>query len=212
MHKRHIVVVDPALSKAEIDAYNQLVELSPLPLTYHLPALFGANSLQRETQNIAGIVIFGSAASVNDALPWQQAIAQWLQPLLHRKTPTLGICYGHQFLAHLFGSAVQRRWPAENKRRGFRKVRLEKNRLWGEAQSGELFMSHGEVVTNCPKDFQIVASSAEVYIEALAHSELPIWSFQAHPEATPIFTGDSDQRKLVFGHSLVQAFLSFTQK
>ena len=42
-------------------------------------------------------------------------------------------------------------------------------------------------MTQCPKDFDIFGSSSMVEIEAIAHRNLPIWSFQTHIEASKTF-------------------------
>jgi GMP synthase (glutamine-hydrolysing) len=205
----HIIVIDPAVKKAELECFNRLVSCAPLPLTYHLPALFGMDSLEQEREKAAGVILLGSGSSVNDALPWQLALSKWLLPRLHAKVPVLGLCFGHQFIAHLFGARVEQKWPTEKKQKGFRDVTLKSNRLWGEKKTGPLYVSHNEVVSNCPDGFEVVGTSALVAIEALAHQTLPVWTFQAHPEATPGFTKNESDEKLSFGHMLVQAFFQF---
>lgn len=55
---------------------------------------------------VAGVVITGSHDMVSDRLPWSERAAAWLPGLVARGIPTLGICYGHQLLAHALGGAV----------------------------------------------------------------------------------------------------------
>ena len=52
---------------------------------------------------VAGVVLTGSPAMVTDRAPWSEATAQWLRELVCAGTPVLGICYGHQLLAHALG-------------------------------------------------------------------------------------------------------------
>ena len=52
------------------------------------------------------VVITGSAAMVTDRLEWSERAAAWLLEVLARETPVLGICYGHQLLAHALGGVV----------------------------------------------------------------------------------------------------------
>ena len=75
--KRSIVVLDPAMNIPETDCFNQLVSQSTLPLTYHLPKLAGLGSLGRVAKP-AGIIVLGSASSVNDGFPWQKEMGEWL--------------------------------------------------------------------------------------------------------------------------------------
>ena len=55
---------------------------------------------------IAGVVISGSAAYVTDRADWSEATAAWLRQAVAAGLPVLGICYGHQLLAHALGGEV----------------------------------------------------------------------------------------------------------
>ncbi|GLS16410.1 glutamine amidotransferase [Hydrogenophaga electricum] len=54
----------------------------------------------------SGVVITGSHAMVSDREPWSEALVPWLQTAVALGVPTLGICYGHQLLAHALGGTV----------------------------------------------------------------------------------------------------------
>lgn len=213
---KHIMVIDPAVNVPELDCFNQLASLSKLPLSYHLPALFGFDSLKACEGAVAGIIIFGSGSSVNEGRPWQKEFAEWLLPRLEQNTPTLGLCYGHQMIAHVLGGKVDFIFSDRKKLRGFRNVYFEANPLWGgKPLEGELFVSHREVVMTSPPSMHVIGKSDEIAIDALAHPSLPIWTFQPHPEATPIFAknqGVSEPppvERFGFGHYLVKLFLDF---
>ncbi|MDH6166331.1 GMP synthase (glutamine-hydrolyzing) [Variovorax boronicumulans] len=53
--------------------------------------------------SIAGAVLTGSHAMVSHREPWSERTAEWLAQLVAHNTPVLGICYGHQLLAHALG-------------------------------------------------------------------------------------------------------------
>ncbi len=57
---------------------------------------------------IAGVVITGSPAMVTDREPWSERTAGWLADVVGAQVPVLGICYGHQLLAHALGGEVAR--------------------------------------------------------------------------------------------------------
>ncbi|WP_326541623.1 glutamine amidotransferase [Pseudorhodoferax sp.] len=57
-------------------------------------------------QTLAGVVITGSHAMVTDREPWSEAAAAWLRGAVQAGLPVLGICYGHQLLAHCLDGEV----------------------------------------------------------------------------------------------------------
>lgn len=57
---------------------------------------------------VAGVVITGSHAMVSEREPWSEALVPWLRTAVQQRTPVLGICYGHQLLAHALGGEVNR--------------------------------------------------------------------------------------------------------
>lgn len=57
-------------------------------------------------EGLAGVVITGSAAMVTDRLDWSEMTAEWLCGAVSSGLPILGICYGHQLLAHALGGRV----------------------------------------------------------------------------------------------------------
>ncbi len=211
MSRRHIAIIDPAVVTPELGAFNRMVRASPLPLTFHLPALFGTASLRgEETKGLAGIIVLGSRASVHQNLVWQQELESWLHARWQESVPTFGICYGHQLIAHILGGKVGFAFPDNAKRVGFRKVEFQPNRLQETPTHGRLYYSHEEVVLIAPKEMRVLATSSEVAIEGLEHHTKPIWSLQTHPETVsvngnvPTQPGDLD-----FGHSLVESFFKF---
>lgn len=217
---RHIAVLDPAVRIPELDSFNQLAMKAPLPLTYHLPALFGMESLANNDPGLAGIIIMGSGASVYDQLPWQEPMNQWLKTKMLAGVPTFGICYGHQLIAHLFGGKVGFLHTSQEKELGLRQVHIQPCTLWEKSQHGALVISHREHVTACPTGFSIMAKSPVVPIEGLCHDKLPIFSFQAHPEAAFGFAehaGITAKQRIVaedfhFGHSLMTKFMDYVAR
>ncbi len=218
MQKEHIAILDPAVNTPEIADFNQMVFDSQLPLTYHLPALQGVGSLGGDTSGLRGVIILGSASSVLEASLWQSVLRNWLEKRLAAKTPILGICYGHQLLAHMLGGAVGYAFEDKRKLSGTRPVNFSANRLSGPTPGkGLLVVSHREIVTSCPTSMKVIAKSEEFPLEALEHESLPVWTVQAHPEATTHFLLHQkmpavDEAAFTYGRRFVKSFLDYCAK
>jgi GMP synthase (glutamine-hydrolysing) len=55
---------------------------------------------------LAGAVVTGSSALVSEREDWSERTASWLATAVETGLPLLGICYGHQLLAHACGGEV----------------------------------------------------------------------------------------------------------
>jgi GMP synthase (glutamine-hydrolysing) len=219
MKDAHLVVIDPAVRRPELSTLNWIALRAPFPVTYHLPALHGTKTLESEKQGIKGMVILGSLSSVNERAPWQKELEQWLMPKMQSAIPTFGICYGHQMIAHMFGGKVDYVFEDQKKHVGLREVELSADPLWeNKVLKGRICVSHNEAVKEAPKEMHVVGKSPEVAIDALRHKQLPIWSFQSHPEAGDDFLVQRGVKHLVtdgeleFGYSLLGRFFDWVKR
>jgi GMP synthase (glutamine-hydrolysing) len=210
----HIAVIDPGTRQPELGSFNRIARAAPIPVTHHLPALFGVSSLLAEGDGLVGVIVLGSGASVHDDLAWQHDLIAWLRPRLAAGVPMLGLCYGHQLLATMLGGTVGYVRDDHEKLRGARTIVVPADPWWGPGGVGSMVVSHREMVTSLPGSCAVLAASDAVPVEAFAHRDLPVRGFQPHPEATPDFISgnqipyDGPAGALAFGHGLVDAFVA----
>jgi GMP synthase (glutamine-hydrolysing) len=95
--------------------------------------------------------------------------------------PVLGICFGHQLVAHAFGAKV-----VKDRRHvlGFVKTSpLDRQPLFeGLAPPVMLLESRWEVVKSLPAGFDLLATSEATDVAAMKHARRPIYGVQSHPE------------------------------
>jgi GMP synthase (glutamine-hydrolysing) len=68
-------------------------------------AVFEGEALP-DPKKFSGIVVTGSSAMVSHRDAWSESTAEWLRDAVQCAIPVLGICYGHQLLAHALGGCV----------------------------------------------------------------------------------------------------------
>ena len=222
--QKHFVVIDPAVRVSEVDTYNRIVRDEGIRATYHMPALTGQHTMCPELNvldKITGVLVFGSSSSVNDNLAWQFPLREWLEKAIDKKIPVLGFCFGHQLLAHIFGSKVGYARADEQKNFGFQTVTMWANPLSNNKTiEGNVFVSHKEEVKSIPSGWELIASREECQIEGLKHKTLPLFSMQSHPEATIEFlknqstpyTYPVQESDFHFGYTIINAFVNFCNK
>ena len=98
--------------------------------------------------------------------------------------PILGICYGMQLIAHVFGGMVE---PAMSREYGRASLHFSRTSpLWEGVQEKEegltVWMSHGDTVLAPPQDFQVLAKTWNVDIAAMGDPDKRIYALQFHPE------------------------------
>jgi GMP synthase (glutamine-hydrolysing) len=135
-------------------------------------------------EGFAGVVVTGSGAMVTDRADWSEASAAWLRDAAHAGMPLLGICYGHQLIAHALGGEVG--WHPQGREMGTVEIELH-----APAADDALFgtlpprfaaqATHLQSVLRAPEGATVLARSAHDACHAFrwrAH----VWGVQFHPE------------------------------
>ena len=133
---------------------------------------------------VAAAVVTGSSAMVTDRDPWSERTGEWLARAAEQGTPVLGICYGHQLLAHALGGRVD--YNPLGRQIGTLDVALhdtvEHDALFsGFPRTLHVPVSHRQSVTVLPPGATLLASSARDPHHAFAFGE-HVWGVQFHPE------------------------------
>jgi GMP synthase (glutamine-hydrolysing) len=137
-----------------------------------------------DTGSISGAIITGSHAMVTDRETWSEQLAQWIRQAHQQNLPLLGICYGHQLIAHALGGKVDYRDTGIE-------IGTHQVQLSSAAASDDLLgimparfdahLVHSQSVIELPAGATVLAANA-----AEPHQSFRVgnstWGVQFHPE------------------------------
>ncbi|MGC8699984.1 MAG: glutamine-hydrolyzing GMP synthase [Candidatus Micrarchaeia archaeon] len=170
-----------ARSIREIGVYSEIV-------SYKTTAEEISN---RKDITVKGIILSGGSKSVYEKNA----------PLLDRRIlqmgiPVLGICYGHQLIAHMEGGDVRQ---APKKEYGEANAYIDKpiDILEGLNKKTRVWMSHGDAVFSLPLDYEPLAHTPNTPVAAFRSKSRPIYGVQWHPEVFQTEKGQQVFRNFV---------------
>jgi GMP synthase (glutamine-hydrolysing) len=133
-----------------------------------------------------GIILSGGPASVTEATPPRAPDA-----VFQMNVPVLGICYGMQTMGAQLGGKVEN---ATHREFGYAEVRARghsallegiQDRTNSEGHGLlEVWMSHGDKVTELPPGFKVICDNASTPIAGMADESRRFYGVQFHPEVT----------------------------
>src|SRR6056297_2900867 len=136
------------------------------------------------------ILITGSPAMVSHREDWSERAAEWLGRAHAAGHAVLGVCYGHQLLAHALGGRVG---PNPNGRRMGRVTAAvcapDDALLGGLGANLSVHVSHVEAVLEPPAAARVIATADHDSHHAL-HFGGASWGVQFHPEFDARITRD----------------------
>ncbi len=128
---------------------------------------------------LKGIILGGSPSSVNEPNAPLVDVKAMLS-----KVPVLGICYGAQLTAKIFGGRVDKSDKREYGRANFKTV-VEDILLQNISTSSQVWMSHSDTIKELPFGFELLGTTESIPIAAFKQSQNEgnaLYGLQFHPE------------------------------
>ena len=147
------------------------------------------NKFPKDDPSVIGVILSGSPFSVHDPEAFKVDLSQFVGRL-----PVLGICYGAQFISNTLGGKVEKADSREYGRAHLETINLDNPLFKGFEKGSQVWMSHGDTITQIPDGFEVIGSTKDVKNAAFfapAGSPLStlnsplstgIWAVQFHPE------------------------------
>ena len=135
------------------------------------------NCFPDNDQAVKGVILSGSPYSTSDRNAFKTNVMR-----LRKKYPVLGICYGAQLMANDAGGQVESAAAREYGRANLSYTDSNDPLLNGVKNRSQVWMSHGDTITQLPSSFGIIASTNDVEAAAYRIKDEPTWGVQFHPE------------------------------
>ncbi len=134
-----------------------------------------ATAADLRKRKVEGIILSGGPRSVyeNDAPTIDKGI-------FSLGVPVLGVCYGHQLLAHVLGGKVVPSSKEYGKE--ILTVTGKSKLLQSIGKKEQVWMSHGDSVVSLPQGFTVSGRTSECKIAAYVDEKRRIYGVQFHPE------------------------------
>ncbi|MGQ7857412.1 glutamine-hydrolyzing GMP synthase [Pedobacter sp. WC2501] len=146
--------------------------------------IYPYNNLPEITEDVKGVIFSGSPYSVRQEDAPQIDLSKY-----HLKFPLLAVCYGAQYIAQHSGGAVQPSSTREYGRANLNFVNQENKLFKGINIDSQVWMSHGDTITDIPENFELIASTDSVKVAAYHIKDSDTYAIQFHPEVTHSIDG-----------------------
>ena len=130
----------------------------------------------KHDEALKGIILSGSPFSVNE----ENAPSVDISSLVS-KVPVLGICYGAQLVAKIYGGTVEKSDKREYGR-ALLNVTKPESILDQVIGHSPVWMSHSDTIKTLPDKFELLATTASIPIAAFKSISEPLYGLQFHPE------------------------------
>ena len=141
------------------------------------------NKYPEDDSDVIGVILSGSPLSVYADDAFHVDLSH-----IRGRLPILGICYGAQYMSHIYGGKVESAGTREYGRQNLLYINKECPLFRGFDDNSQVWMSHGDSITRVPEGAEVVASTETVknaayYLPAPeGNANAPIFGTQFHPE------------------------------
>jgi GMP synthase (glutamine-hydrolysing) len=129
------------------------------------------------TPDVKGVILSGSPYST-----LQEDAPQFDLTGIKGNVPLLGVCYGAQYMALTSGGSVEPSKIREYGRANLSSVSSSDTLFEGIEVGSQVWMSHGDTITELPTGFEIVASTHDVQVAGYKIDGEATYGIQFHPE------------------------------
>ena len=129
-------------------------------------------------------LITGSKFSAYEEVAWIGHLKQFVRDCYAREKKLIGICFGHQLIAHALGGDVRKSekgWGV-----GLIRSEITHSSAWlsPELDVFSLLVNHQDQVTRLPRDAALIATNNFCPVSSYQVNQ-SILTFQGHPEFSP---------------------------
>ena len=138
------------------------------------------NKFPHNDPDVIGVILSGSPLSVYADDAFHVDLSN-----IRGRYPILGICYGAQYMSHIYGGKVESAGTREYGRQNLQYVDTGCPLFEGFEPDSQVWMSHGDSITRIPEGAHVVASTETVRNAAYyipTQDGCPIFGTQFHPE------------------------------
>jgi GMP synthase (glutamine-hydrolysing) len=156
--------------------YTQLIARRVRELNVYCE-IYPFNHFPEPSDDCVGVILSGSPHSVREKNAPGLDLSR-----IRKKLPVLGVCYGAQFMAQTSGGSVEKSKTREYGRANLSKFDAKSHLFNGVNKNSQVWMSHGDTITQLPQNFKIIASTKDVKVAAYKVENEDTYGLQFHPE------------------------------
>ncbi len=167
-----------------------------------------------ESVDCDGYLITGSRHSVYEDLSWIKELVNFIKHVLASRRKIIGVCFGHQLMAHYFGGLVEKSvkgWAV-----GVHKSDLVARQSWMDKadfrEDVSLLSSHQDQVVRLPEEATLYATNEFCPIAGFVVGD-QVLTIQGHPEFDKEYARALlHLRKDILGESVFEAGLASLER